>query len=78
MELAAQRKIAVWVHIALDFPAKGSIAVHVDGLLLSPPRPAPSAGLWWCKHREGCGADAEDEDNGQQATPQASNEPRKG
>ena len=45
MELAAQRKIVVWAHIALDFPGKGSIAVHVDGLLLVAARPAPSAGL---------------------------------
>ena len=42
---AAQRKIVVWAHIALDFPRKGSIAVHVDGLLLVAARPAPSAGL---------------------------------
>jgi hypothetical protein len=45
MELAAQREIVVWAHIALDFPGKGSIAVHVDGLLLVAARPAPSAGL---------------------------------
>ncbi len=32
MELAAERKIVVWAHIALDFPGKGSIAVCVDGL----------------------------------------------
>jgi hypothetical protein len=31
--------------ITLDFPRKGSIAVHVDGLLLVAARPAPSAGL---------------------------------
>ena len=43
MELAAQREIVVWAHIALDFPRKGSIAVHVDGLLLVAARPAPSA-----------------------------------
>src|SRR5438876_7315921 len=41
MELAAQRKIVVWAHIALDFPAKGSIAVHVDGLLLVAAPPGP-------------------------------------
>src|SRR5713101_3564768 len=34
MKLAAERKIIVSAHIALDFPGKGSIAVHVDGLLL--------------------------------------------
>jgi hypothetical protein len=31
MELATERKIIVSAHIALDFPGKGSIAVHVDG-----------------------------------------------
>src|SRR5438445_7366563 len=41
MELAAQRKIVVWAHIALDFPGKGSIAVHVDGLLLVAAPPGP-------------------------------------
>src|SRR5438445_4275997 len=41
MELAAQRKIVAAAHIALDFPDKGSIAVHVDGLLpvAAPPGP---------------------------------------
>jgi hypothetical protein len=34
MEIAAERKIIVSAHIALDFPGIGSIAVHVDGLLL--------------------------------------------
>src|SRR5712664_4088782 len=41
MELAAQRKIVVWAHIALDFPGKGSIAVHLDGLLLVAAPPGP-------------------------------------
>src|SRR6266404_3640124 len=41
MELAAQRKIVVLAHIALDFPGKGSIAVHVDGLLLVAAPPGP-------------------------------------
>lgn len=46
------------VHIPLDFPAKASIAVGVDGLLLGrrfawPPAP----GLWWCRHRDRRGAD---------------------
>ena len=45
MELAAQREIVVWAHIALYFPGKGSIAVHVDGLLLVAARLASSAGL---------------------------------
>ena len=44
MKLAAQRKIVVSAHIALDFPGIGSIAVHVDGLLLVAARLAPSAG----------------------------------
>src|SRR5438128_12623666 len=41
MELAADRKIVVWAHIALDFAGKGSIAVHVDGLLLVAAPPGP-------------------------------------
>jgi hypothetical protein len=45
MKLAAQRKIVVSAHIALDFPDIGSIAVHVDDLLLVAARLAPSAGL---------------------------------
>ena len=69
MELAAQREIVVWGHIALDFPGKGSIAVHVDGLLLVAAPPGPE--------RRACGgasiakgdADPEDEDHGQQANP---------
>jgi hypothetical protein len=46
------------VDIPLDFPAKASIAVGVDGLLLGR-RPAwPAApGLWWCRHRDRGGAD---------------------
>src|SRR6266478_159265 len=46
MELAAQRKIVASAHIALDFPAKGSIAVHVDGLLLVAAPPGPER--WAC------------------------------
>src|SRR6267143_358526 len=46
MELAAQRKIVVWAHIALDFPGKGSIAVHVAGLLLVAAPPGPER--WAC------------------------------
>jgi hypothetical protein len=45
MKLGEQRKIVVSAHIALDFTGKGSIAVHVNGLLWSQPRLAPSAGL---------------------------------
>ena len=41
MELAEQRKIVASAHIALDFPGKGSIAVHVDGLLLVAAPPGP-------------------------------------
>jgi hypothetical protein len=41
MKLAAQRKIVVSAHIALDFPGIGSIAVHVDGLLLVAAPPGP-------------------------------------
>jgi len=68
MELAAQQEIVVWAHIALDFPGKGSIAVHVEASSWSPPRPAPSAGLV-VVYRDRRGADAEDEDDGQQANP---------
>ena len=48
--------------IPLDFAAKTSIAVGVDGLL-SGRRPAwPNApGLWWCKHRDRRGAEMENE-----------------
>src|SRR6202049_5268975 len=41
MKLAAQRKIVVSAHIALDFPGIGSIAVHLDGLLLVAAPPGP-------------------------------------
>jgi len=44
-KLATRQKIVVSAHIALDFPGKGSIAVHVDGLLPVPAPPGPSAGL---------------------------------
>ena len=49
-------------HIPLDFAAKTSIAVGVDGLL-SGRRPAwPNApGLWWCKHRDRRDAEMENE-----------------
>ena len=45
-------------NIPLDFAAKASIPVGVDGLLLGrrPARP-PAPGLWWCKHRDRRGAD---------------------
>jgi len=45
MELAAQRKIVVWAHIALDFPAKEALLSTSTASSWSPPRPAPSAGL---------------------------------
>jgi len=46
MELAAERKIIVSAQIALDFTGIGSIAVHVDGLLLvAAPPGAERAGL---------------------------------
>src|SRR5438876_5701249 len=41
----------------------------------SPPAWLRAPGLWWCKHRD---ADPEDEDDGQQTTPQANKERRKG
>ena len=41
MKLAAQRRIVVSAHIALDFPGIGSIAAHVDGLLLVAAPPGP-------------------------------------
>jgi hypothetical protein len=44
-KLAAQQRIVVPPHFPLDFPGIGSIAVHVDGLLLVAARLAPSAGL---------------------------------
>jgi len=45
-KLAAQQRIVVSAHIALDFPGKGSIAVHVDdGPSWVAARLAPSAGL---------------------------------
>ena len=58
MKLAAERKIIVSAHIALDFPGTPSIAVHVDGPSPgSPPAWLRAPGLWWCKHREGrCGS----------------------
>src|SRR5437667_10795668 len=56
-----QREIVVSAHIALDFPGKGSIAVHVDCLLLGRRHARPRApGSWWCKHRDRRGADPED------------------
>src|SRR5712671_3039577 len=44
----------------------------------SPPRPAPSAGLVVVQSIAMGDADPEDEDDGQQATPQANKERRKG
>src|SRR5882724_3133709 len=71
-KLAGQQKIVVPPHFPLDFPGTGSIAVHVAG---------PSG----VAARLACGgasiakgdADPEDEDDGQQATPQTSKERRK-
>lgn len=49
--------------IPLDFTAKASIAVGVDGLLLDRRRLAwpKEPGLWWCKHRARRGANVENE-----------------
>jgi len=48
--------------VPLDFAAKASIAVGVDGLLLGRrPRLARAPGSWWCKHRDSRGADLENE-----------------
>jgi hypothetical protein len=49
-------------HIPLDFTAKASVAVGVDGLLLGrrPTWPQPP-GLWWCKHRDRRSAEMENE-----------------
>src|SRR5439155_4090848 len=74
----AGKKIVVPPHIPLDFPGTGSIAVHVDGPLLGCHPPGSA--------RRACGgasiamgdADPEDEDDGQQTTPQANKERRKG
>jgi len=48
--------------ISLDFAAKASIAVGVDGLFPGR-RPAwpYSPGSWWCKHRDRRGAEMENE-----------------
>jgi hypothetical protein len=68
-------KIAVSAGIALDFPGKGSIAVHVDALLGR--RPA------WLRARQACGGASiatgamrhpEEDCNGQSANQQASKE----
>ena len=49
-------------HIPLDFTAKASIAVGVDGLLLGRRLAWPQPpGLWWCKHRDRRGAEMENE-----------------
>ena len=58
----APRKSCCPAHIPLDFAAKASIAVGVDGLLLGR-RPAwlRAPGLWWCKHRDRRGAEMENE-----------------
>ena len=60
--LYRRRKNSRSRHIPLDFTAKASIAVGVDGLLLSrrPAWPQPP-GLWWCKHRDRRGAEMENE-----------------
>ena len=48
--------------IPLDFTAKASIAVGVDGLLLDRRLAWPKEpGLWWCKHRDRRGANVENE-----------------
>ena len=67
MKLAEQRKIVVSAHIALDFPGKGSIAVHVDGPLLvaAPPGPERRACGGVASRQARCGS--EDEDDGQRA-----------
>src|SRR6266446_161420 len=62
----------------LDFPGTGSIAVHVDG-----PSWVATAPGSKCRACGGASiamgdADPEDEDDGQQATPQANKERRKG
>src|SRR5437667_10902420 len=65
-------------HNLLDFRGTGSIAVRVDGPLLGCHPPGSA--------RRACGgasiamgdADPEDEDDGQQTTPQANKERRKG
>ena len=72
-----RKEIVVQPHFPLDFPGTGSIAVHVDGALLGCHPPGSA--------RRACGgasiamgdADPEDEDDGQQATPQANKERRK-
>ena len=58
----APKKTGVPAHIPLDFTAKASIAVGVDGLLLGRRAAWPqSPGLWWCKHRDRRGAEMENE-----------------
>ena len=48
--------------IPLDFAAKASIAVGVDGLFPGRHPAWPNApGLWWCKHRDRRGAEMENE-----------------
>jgi len=58
----APNKRGVPAHIPLDFTAKTSIAVGVDGLLLGcrPAWPQPP-GFGWCKHRDRRGAEMENE-----------------
>jgi hypothetical protein len=56
------RKTVVPADIPLDFTAKASIAVGVDGLLHWPPPAWPQApGSWQCKHRDRRDADMENE-----------------
>ena len=76
---AQERKIVVPPHIPLDFPRHRK---HCCPCRRPPPGSPPAwpraPGLWWCKHRDRRDADPEDEDDGQQTTPQASKERRKG
>jgi hypothetical protein len=59
--------------ISLDFAAKASIAVCVDGLLLVVTPPGlRTPGSWRCKHRDGRGADLESEAMATKQTKQAS------
>ena len=62
--------------IPLDFVAKASIAVCVDGLLLVAAPPGLGApGSWWCKHRDRRGADLESEAMAKHTSKQAKTKP---